>query len=97
MVMQVSVLLAVRLYGARGAMFSIMSSASAVMVAASLVAEHSYIPRSPSTNPVIVRLPPLRLNLSAGSGCPSFCKLVGCVSVHRRRNRSYTGKTKEVI
>lgn len=71
--MQVSVLFAVRLNGGRGETFSIINSASVVIVAASLVAEHSYMPRSVSIRFVMVRLPPLKLSRSAGRAWPSFC------------------------
>lgn len=66
--------MAVRLDGGLGATFSIINSVSAVTVAASLVAEHSNIPRSDSTMFINVKLPPKVKWRPGGKAAPSFCK-----------------------
>lgn len=73
MVIVVSVLFAVKLYGGLGDKFSIINSVSVVIVAASLVATHSYIPLSVSIRLAMVKVPSLITARSSGNAKPSFC------------------------
>lgn len=68
-------LFAVRLYGGRGGTFAIINSVSAIIVAASLVAAHWYIPRSSSTMFSMVMLPPSIEYRPSGRATPSRCKI----------------------